>query len=144
MDTKTCIRCAKPQPLDFFYANKNTCRPCRAEIQRASRNRKPGYHRRANLKHRYGITPEEYESILIQQNFACAICEVEISHALEYKTDRSVAVDHNHDTGEVRGILCSKCNLVLGHARENTEILYKSIVYLSERGTYTPKETKKS
>lgn len=114
------------------------------EIQRAYRNARPGYHRHQNLKQRYGLTPEEYESILFAQNFACAICEVEISHALEYKTDRSVAVDHNHDTGEVRGILCSKCNLVLGHARENTEILYKSIVYLSERGTYTPKETKKS
>jgi hypothetical protein len=40
----------------------------------------------------------------------------------------------------VRGILCSKCNLVLGHARESTEILYRAIVYLSERGAYTPKK----
>jgi hypothetical protein len=64
---------------------------------------------------------------------------VEIPDKLEYKGKRPVAVDHNHETGEVRGILCLKCNLVLGHARENTDILYKAIVYLSERGAYMPK-----
>ena len=141
---KTCTKCGQEKPLTQFHKHRGRCKSCMLEIQRAYRNSRPGYHRQSNLKQRYGITSEEYESILAQQNFTCAICEVEISHALEYKTDRSVAVDHNHDTGEVRGILCSKCNLVLGHARENTEILYKSIVYLSERGTYTPKETKKS
>lgn len=136
---KTCRGCGEVKPLDEFGIGRGKCKPCRRAIQRAYRNSRPGYHRNHNLKQRYGITPEEYESILAAQNFMCAICEVEISHALEYKTGRTVAVDHNHETGEIRGILCSKCNLVLGHARESTDILYKSIVYLSERGTYTPK-----
>lgn len=91
------------------------------------------------MKTRYGLTPDDYQSILANQNFSCAICEVEISAAVEYKAGRLVAIDHNHETGEVRGILCAKCNLVLGHARESTDILYRAIVYLSERGAYTPK-----
>ena len=89
---------------------------------------------------RYGISLDEYQTLLANQNFACAICEVEISDELAYKGKRPVAVDHNHETGDVRGILCSKCNLTLCHARENTSILYKAIVYLSERGAYTPKK----
>ena len=83
---------------------------------------------------------DEYHSIIANQNFACAICQVEISETLEYRGKRSAVVDHNHDTGDVRGILCSMCNKMLGHARESTDILYKAIVYLSERGAYTPKK----
>lgn len=140
METKTCSRCGEVKPADQFYSKRRRCKPCQLVMQREYRANKPGYHRKHNLRHRYGLTYDDFHSILEAQNYSCAICEVEISHGLEYRTDRSVAVDHNHDTGEVRGILCSKCNLVLGHARESTEILYKSIVYLSERGTYTPKK----
>jgi hypothetical protein len=100
---------------------------------------RPHYHRNRNLLRRYGIGIDEYQTLLANQNFACSICTVEISDTLEYKRKLPVVVDHNHETGEVRGILCSMCNLVLGHARESTEILYRAIVYLSERGAYTPK-----
>jgi hypothetical protein len=83
---------------------------------------------------------DEYHTIIANQNFVCAICEVEISEASGYAQNRPVVVDHNHETGEVRGILCSMCNMMLGHARESTNILYKAIVYLSERGAYVPKK----
>lgn len=104
--------------------------------QKIYRNSKPGFHRSRNLRNRYGLTLDDLQAMVEQQDFACPICDMEISNILEYKTDRTVVVDHNHETGEVRGILCSKCNLMLGNARESTEILYKSIVYLSERGAY--------
>ena len=140
MDLQTCPKCGQEKPTDNFYSFKRACKSCLLEKQRRYRNSRPNFHRAHNLKQRYGLSPDEYQSILAHQNFTCAICEVEISHALEYTAKRSVVVDHNHETGEVRGILCSKCNLVLGHARESTDILYRAIVYLSERGAYTPKK----
>ena len=112
---------------------------CVQAYQRDFAASRPDYHRNRNLLTRYGISVDEYQTLLANQNFACPICEVEISETLGYKEKRPVVVDHNHETGEVRGILCSGCNLVLGHARENTTILYKAIVYLSERGAYAPK-----
>lgn len=140
METKTCPKCGEEKPIDDFYLKRRACIPCVREHQRLFRNARPDYNRAHNLKKRYGISIEEYQSLLADQNFACAICEVEISDTLAYKDKRSVVVDHNHETGEVRGILCSKCNLALGHARESTNILYRAIVYLSERGAYTPKK----
>ena len=140
MDTKTCPTCGLEQPIANFYTQKRQCRICIRDHQRRFRAERPDYHHGRNLKQRYGITVDEYESLIANQNNACAICEVEIPDKLEYKGKRRSVVDHNHETGEVRGILCLKCNLVLGHARENTTILYRAIVYLSERGAYTPKK----
>lgn len=140
METKTCSRCGEEKPTDDFYPHRRVCKVCTRAYQRGLAASCPDYHRARNLNRRYGISIEEYQTLLANQNFACAICEVEISDTLAYKDKRSVVVDHNHDTGEVRGALCSKCNLVLGHARESTNILYRAIVYLSERGAYTPKK----
>lgn len=139
METKTCLKCGEEKPIDQFYFQRRSCKPCVCEHQRRFRNSRPDYNHARNLQRRYGINADEYQSLLTSQNFSCPICEVEISDIVEYKGKRPSVVDHNHETGEVRGILCSKCNLVLGHARESTDILYKAIVYLSERGAYTPK-----
>ena len=139
MDTKTCPTCGIEQPIANFYTQKRQCRICIRDHQRRFRAARPDYHHGRNLKQRYGISVDEYETIIASQNSACPICEVEISETLGYKQKRPVVVDHNHDTGEVRGILCSMCNMMLGQARESTTILYKAIVYLSERGAYAPK-----
>lgn len=139
MDVKTCSACGVQGPSSTFVRHRNTCKACRKVQQKAYRASRPNYCIVWNMKTRYGLSPDDYQSILANQNFSCAICEVEISAAVEYKAGRLVAIDHNHETGEVRGILCAKCNLVLGHARESTDILYRAIVYLSERGAYTPK-----
>lgn len=139
METKTCLKCGEEKPTDDFYLHRRSCKKCMRAYYQAFAAARPHYHRNRNLLTRYGISVDEYQTLLANQNFACPICEVEISETLGYKEKRPVVVDHNHETGEVRGILCSGCNLVLGHARENTTILYKAIVYLSERGAYTPK-----
>ncbi len=140
METKTCVTCGGEKPLDDFYPRRRSCKSCVREHQRRFRNAQPDYNRAHNLQKRYGISVDEYKTLLANHNFACAICKVEIPDALGYKGKGSGVVDHNHETGDVRGILCSKCNLVLGHARESTDILYQAIVYLSERGAYTPKK----
>ena len=139
METKTCTKCGEEKPTDDFYHQRRSCKVCMRAYLKAHAASRPHYHRNRNLLRRYGIGIDEYQTLLANQNFACSICTVEISDTLEYKRKLPVVVDHNHETGEVRGILCSMCNLVLGHARESTEILYRAIVYLSERGAYTPK-----
>jgi len=140
VETKTCLKCGKEKPTGDFYFQRRACKPCVREHQRRFRDSQPDYNHSRNLQRRYGLSVDEYQTLLANQNFACPICEVEISNTIEYKGKRPVAVDHNHETGDVRGILCSMCNLMLGHARENTSILYRAIVYLSERGAYASKK----
>ena len=140
METKTCPKCGEEKPTDDFYFQRRACKPCVREHQRRFRDSQPDYNHSRNLQRRYGLSVDEYQTLLANQNFACPICEVEISNTIEYKGKRPDAVDHNHETGDVRGILCSMCNLMLGHARENTSILYRAIVYLSERGAYASKK----
>jgi hypothetical protein len=140
MGTKTCRKCGEEKPTDEYYFQRGSCKQCVRDHQRNFRNSQPDYNHSRNLRRRYGLSVDEYQTLTANQNYACAICEVEIPDTLGYKGKRSGVVDHNHETGDVRGILCSMCNLVLGHARESTEILYRAIVYLSERGAYTPKK----
>lgn len=71
----------------------------------------------------YGITLEAYNSILESQNGLCAICDRTL-------ISKSSAVDHEHLTGKVRGILCSSCNRALGLLRDSDSLLLKAISYL--------------
>jgi DNA-directed RNA polymerase subunit RPC12/RpoP len=77
------------------------------------------------LKYRFGISLKEYNEMFQLQNGRCAICG---KHQSELS--KSLSVDHNHDTKEIRGLLCQNCNSVLGHALDNVEILRACIDYL--------------
>lgn len=81
--------------------------------------------RAEHLRRTYGITLEQYDEMVAEQNGVCAICH-EVCN-----TGKRLAVDHNHDTGEVRGLLCSRCNLGIGYLR-NVSNLANSIVYLEK------------
>lgn len=83
--------------------------------------------RKSMLKAKYGITPEEYEILLISQDNRCAICKIE-----KEKLRRSLAVDHCHRTGKIRGLLCDRCNVFIGYADENVEKLASSIKYIKK------------
>lgn len=83
--------------------------------------------RNSKLKKTFGITIEEFNKILESQNNVCAICHVEKSMGRG-----TFHVDHDHSTGLIRGLLCSKCNLLLGKAKDSVEILQKAITYLNE------------
>lgn len=78
-------------------------------------------------KHRYGITLEDYNRMFLDQNGCCAICE---KHQSEF--DKRFAVDHDHETGKVRGLLCSYCNKLLGLALDKPELLIASANYLEK------------
>lgn len=101
-----------------------------AERVKAFYARNPGYVRNANLKRCYGITLDDYDIMLVNQDGVCAICKG--SETARYKDGRikNLAVDHCHKTGRIRQLLCSNCNQVLASAKDNPEILYAAIDYL--------------
>lgn len=84
--------------------------------------------RKHELKKAYGITPDEYELLLDLQRFECAICGTR-----EPGGKGMFAVDHNHDTGDVRGLLCNRCNSGIGMLLESVDLLQQAINYLRLR-----------
>lgn len=81
------------------------------------------------LKRTYGITVDDYRKLLEQQDHRCAICGG-IGFLMAKTHKALLLVDHDHKTGEVRGLLCHNCNRALGLLHDNTEHLRKAIAYL--------------
>lgn len=109
--------------LSLRSTNKQRCLACMREWQQKRRVTNPQEFRDMDLKRHYGITRAQHTKMLEEQGHACAICDASF-------TDTKPHVDHDHATGAVRGLLCSPCNLMLGHARDNTEVLARAITYL--------------
>ena len=91
---------------------------------------KPRWHwtakqKRQRLKDSYGLTPESVEELWDEQNRRCAICGKPIP-----KEGRGMFIDHDHDTGKVRGLLCQHCNMGLGMFRDDVSNLQNAIEYL--------------
>ena len=86
--------------------------------------------RSTKLKHRYGITLDQYEQLLADQNDACAICLKSVSEVINPSHWSEVlCVDHCHDSGAVRGLLCNDCNLLVARGH-NADILRRASEYL--------------
>ena len=79
----------------------------------------------------YGITLEEYNLILERQNGLCAICSQPETVIRNGKL-RALCVDHDHETGKVRQLLCNFCNTIIGYCDEDIEILLKAVDYLKQ------------
>jgi hypothetical protein len=117
----------KRRDLSTGYAS--ACKQCRKK--RTRRDMENGSIRNRELRRKYGIGLAEYEALVKKQGDACAICET---------TDKGIArgkirywsVDHDHKTGEVRALLCQKCNAMLGLANDDIEVLKKMILYLQK------------
>lgn len=117
--TKTCKKCELNLSIDSFnktHSGKYTnsiCLKC------------------YNLK-KYDINYKEYLKILRKQNGLCAICKKPEKIITKGEKVCLLAVDHNHETGKVRGLLCYKCNISIGHLEENITILKNAIKYLKK------------
>lgn len=90
--------------------------------------------RSSNLQQNYGITLKEYEVLLEAQGGLCAICR-QAESQIHYKTGipKNLAVDHDHVSGVVRGLLCGGCNSLLGAANDDLDRLQAAIEYLRVR-----------
>jgi len=107
------------------------CERCRKKAEQKRYNKKHGHKRKPQSRRKYalmkmyGITPDDYKKMFVEQEGCCAICGI---HQQELKV--RLAVDHNHDTGEVRGLLCRPCNTAIGLLKEDKENLLAAIRYL--------------
>lgn len=76
---------------------------------------------------KYGLSYEQYKNMHERQDYLCAICQ----HKCH---EDDLHVDHDHDTGQVRGLLCSSCNTGLGMFKDKIRCLASAIVYLENNG----------
>lgn len=119
---RTCTGCFEEKELSefYFYTNRQgksvpqaRCKVCRRTAQLEHQKTSPTYkdsHRRAVLKHRYGVTPEWYDETLAAQGGHCALCPATVPGG----RGEFFSVDHDHETGRVRALLCHMCNTGLG------------------------------
>lgn len=123
---QTCDLCRKRKPLQAFRFNARSvinggysrnCLDC-------ERKRKAEKARDSHLRRTYGISARQYDDMLIAQGHRCAICKNKCS------TGRRLSVDHDHETGRVRGLLCSKCNRAVGLMADNVARFVDAAGYL--------------
>lgn len=134
----TCNACRRELPTTAFYVSggrmKRPCKECTKARSKATYHRLKAEdpeglaatmarrNRRVNLRTLYGITVEQYEAMRTAQDGRCAICGIE--------PDYNLAVDHCHDTGAVRALLCIPCNVGIGNLGDDPERVRKAAEYL--------------
>jgi len=112
-------RAANPERYQNQYKNDISRQKSRDRYHSNKENVKDKY-----LQAKYGITLEDYNFLLEDQNKKCKICNRECS------TGKSLSVDHNHETDKVRGLLCKNCNIGLGMFFDNIDFLESAVLYL--------------
>jgi hypothetical protein len=130
-------RKANPEKAKEISRRANAKRRAHPEISEVIRDYQARY-REANaetLRHKererkFGITRQEYEQFFKSQNGVCAICK-KPETATRLGVVKSLAVDHCHSTGKIRGLLCSDCNTGIGKLKDDIKILQNAIQYLS-------------
>jgi hypothetical protein len=150
---KKCSKCGQEKQLAEYHKDRRGvdglygwCKSCAIEKARAYRERfrdkvresqrqtrlkNPHVYKNKMLKYTFGITLEQYEEMLKNQNYSCAVCgkeETEI-HPKSKKV-KNLNVDHCHSTGKIRGILCGACNRGIGLLKDDPKILLSAIEYL--------------
>lgn len=137
-ETKVCTTCGKEKEEREFYKDVTTkdglrfdCKECRSEYEKGWRRNNPGkiadISRRTQLKKKYGISPQQYNNMLSSQGDCCAICRCQVE-----SQSKRLAVDHDHVTGAIRGIICDCCNKGLGFFKDSLDLLEKASGYLRD------------
>lgn len=126
---KPCHRCGGIKGPRF--RDRKYCYRCTSTVKQDAQTRA----HRARISKVYSIPPDAYDAMYDAQDGRCAICLRATG-----KT-RRLSVDHDHKTGEVRGLLCRPCNDVLGHARDDVAFFYRAIYYLVTPPAHSVLET---
>ena len=145
-ETKTCTKCKKVKlKTEFHFRSKpynhllqSHCKTCKYEEHKSWVNKNEAKVRVYRAKDpwtfkkrcaRHGINEKQFWEIYDKQGGRCLVCEDQISAEIS-------AIDHNHKTKEVRGILCKSCNRALGLLKDSPSNLQRAAQYLLDRGHY--------
>ena len=133
---KLCKTCRVAQPIINFVKStyvktgyRSICKSCfnayyrkrRVEKYDLVRSYEKKFHKQRRLKFEYNLTEAQFEELKQKFDNRCAICN----------STQKLVIDHNHTSGKVRGLLCSKCNLGLGHFKDDISNLKEAIKYLN-------------
>lgn len=144
-ETKTCTRCGEAKLLTQFSLSRRatetqnavyrpdckTCSSARAmQWYRDNPGRTIANKRRFNLEKLYGITLAEYDALMRKQAGVCAVCRK--APAARHSRDIRLVVDHCHETGITRGLLCNNCNRAIGLLGDDPILLRRAITYLMQ------------
>lgn len=143
-EIRICAVCRKKKPIFEFYFRdggkrvRTECKVCinarNKKWYLENRDRANAIFRNSKRKKRYakiGISEEGFQELLRRQHGRCAICRAKPKDGIR------LAVDHDHKTGKVRGLLCKHCNQALGHFRDDPIRLQKAISYLTGQVTFS-------
>lgn len=124
-----CPKCKIERPIKSFGKRNWECKICQRIRYQEYKTRKPHQYKIRSIKNRWksiginNFTQEDYDKLLATQNGVCAIC-------IKPPKTRALAVDHDHNTGVVRGLLCGKCNTGLGLLGDTVDSLTIATQYL--------------
>ena len=136
---RICVQCQQNKSVDEFGIDKNNkanggrkyaCKEC-TNAKRRGKNQIDN--RRYHLSSKYGITPEKYDEMYLQQNGLCRVCEQsgEVrSGGKRAKNSIDLFVDHDHIDGTVRGLLCHKCNVAIGLLYDDPILMERAAQYV--------------
>ncbi len=120
----SCRECTNKQKMESYFKNHEASKKKQREDRKKNPDKQARYSQQKRLK-KYGITSEEVNIMRIQQNGLCAICQTQLTSGKQGEH-----VDHDHETGIVRALLCGSCNCMIGYAKENIDILISGATYL--------------
>jgi hypothetical protein len=139
---KVCSLCKLPKPVEAFRIKMQRGKPylqarcydCQRKVWRdkwASKDFALRRHEKKvqHVKSRYGLSEDDYQNLFMAQDGKCAICGFEETEQTQ-GTVRRLNVDHNHQTGKVRGLLCNRCNSGLGQFDDDVARLKVAVTYL--------------
>jgi hypothetical protein len=117
ISSQVCRKCGIEKELTEYHRDNRTsnrkrtiCRECRNVHRRIVR-----------------ISKDNRASLLEEQNYSCAICG-----SLANENKKRLSVDHNHETNQIRGLLCTYCNVGLGYFKDDTQLMARAIEYLDK------------
>ena len=120
-------KCGETDAAKFYVTQASECKKCLSRRTASHQRGNTEFHRRRHLHRAYGWTPEMYDAQLSKQHGLCALCGKPPD---ETDLQKTLMVDHNHETGETRGLIHGRCNAVIGYAREDTALLLAAIDYV--------------
>ncbi len=126
--SKVCGTCKEEQDIDSFPNDKSysdgksyRCKACHSSYNKAYKKRRAAELKEYRLQTRYGLNQNEYQE-MVDATPHCPICG----------SEEPLVVDHDHSTGEVRGLICQPCNKGLGFFRDNIQSMKNAINYLEQ------------